>query len=552
MRAHRRASSASFAKGATLPGETVFKLYDTFGFPVDLTRVIASERGFSVDKAGFDAEMEKQRGAQRVLGSGEEGVADVHKALARSSARPSSSATRRRTRERQDRRCSSTARASSATGARRGRSLDRRRRSTASRADRSATPARSTATSSTIEVIDTPRSRRRRALLHLGRGRARHARASATTATFERRRRRAATRSARTTRRRTFCTSRSSRCSATHVAQKGSLVAPDRLRFDFAHFAPMTRRARSGSVEDLVNDEIRNNADSRRSRCMPFDEAQAARRGGAVRREVRRHGARRARSARDSVELCGGTHVRRAGDIGLFKIIGEVGRRAGRAAHRGGHRRGRARLRAQARGRAGEAGERAQGAAVRGRAARRQAARGAARRSEREIEKLKRKHRARAAAGATCSPRCVTSRGIKVLAARADVDDAKALRDIGRSAARQARLGRRRARRRRPTARWRWWRPSRRSHRARARRQDHRRARQDRRRQGRRQAGAGAGRRQRRVASSTRRWNRSTDSSRDKLTRWQGTTAASATASRRRCASSSSTPTSRRSSKSTR
>src|SRR5207247_10163198 len=57
--------------GATLPGETVFKLYDTFGFPADLTRVIAEERGFSIDEAGFDREMDKQRNR------GDFGPADV-------------------------------------------------------------------------------------------------------------------------------------------------------------------------------------------------------------------------------------------------------------------------------------------------------------------------------------------------------------------------------------------------------------------------------------------------------------------------------------------
>src|SRR5262249_5229504 len=69
-------------KGATLAGETLFKLYDTYGFPVDLTRVIAEERGFSVDEAGFDAAMQKQQALSSTFsGSGEAGVEDVHKEL---------------------------------------------------------------------------------------------------------------------------------------------------------------------------------------------------------------------------------------------------------------------------------------------------------------------------------------------------------------------------------------------------------------------------------------------------------------------------------------
>ncbi|MCA1665204.1 MAG: alanine--tRNA ligase, partial [Myxococcales bacterium] len=69
------------SKGATLPGETVFKLYDTYGFPVDLVRVIAEERGYGVDEAGFDAAMDEQRARGEFAGSGEAGVADVHKEL---------------------------------------------------------------------------------------------------------------------------------------------------------------------------------------------------------------------------------------------------------------------------------------------------------------------------------------------------------------------------------------------------------------------------------------------------------------------------------------
>src|SRR5262249_19097493 len=107
-----------------------------------------------------------------------------------------------------------------------------------------------------------------------------------------------------------------------HVAQKGSLVGPDRLRFDFAHFQPMTDEEKR-AVEDKVNDEIRANLDTR-TELMGFEDAKRA---GAVALFGEKYGdsVRVLHIGSESVELCGGTHVRRAGDIGLFKITQDVG-----------------------------------------------------------------------------------------------------------------------------------------------------------------------------------------------------------------------------------
>jgi alanyl-tRNA synthetase len=108
----------------------------------------------------------------------------------------------------------------------------------------------------------------------------------------------------------------------THVQQKGSLVAPDRLRFDFSHFQPVTPQELT-TIERLVNAEIRRNEPAH-TELMEYDQAVAA---GAMAlfgekydREVRV-----LRIGDFSMELCGGTHVSRAGDIGLFKITAESG-----------------------------------------------------------------------------------------------------------------------------------------------------------------------------------------------------------------------------------
>ncbi len=108
----------------------------------------------------------------------------------------------------------------------------------------------------------------------------------------------------------------------THVTQKGSLVAPERLRFDFAHHKPMSHDELA-RVEALVNAEVRRNAEAE-VRQMGYDEAIAF---GAMALFGEKYGdeVRVLKMGDFSTELCGGTHVGRTGDIGLFKIVGEAG-----------------------------------------------------------------------------------------------------------------------------------------------------------------------------------------------------------------------------------
>lgn len=112
-----------------------------------------------------------------------------------------------------------------------------------------------------------------------------------------------------------------------HVSQKGSLVAADRLRFDFSHNAPVTD-AELEKIEDIVNSEILANSDVTKE-VMPIE---AARKKGALALFGEKYGdeVRVVTMGGDySIEFCGGCHVKRTGDIGLFKITSETGISAG-------------------------------------------------------------------------------------------------------------------------------------------------------------------------------------------------------------------------------
>ncbi|HWI40648.1 MAG TPA: DHHA1 domain-containing protein, partial [Verrucomicrobiae bacterium] len=111
-----------------------------------------------------------------------------------------------------------------------------------------------------------------------------------------------------------------------HVKQSGSLVTPERLRFDFTHFAPLSEQELT-AVEDAVNETVMGNAEVQ-TREMEMEEAV---KGGATALFGEKYGerVRVVRVGEVSTELCGGTHVGAAGEIGLFKIVSEAGIAAG-------------------------------------------------------------------------------------------------------------------------------------------------------------------------------------------------------------------------------
>jgi alanyl-tRNA synthetase len=107
-----------------------------------------------------------------------------------------------------------------------------------------------------------------------------------------------------------------------HVQQKGSLVDAEKLRFDFSHYQPV-EPGQIAEIETLVNNQIRGNLETR-AEVMDME---AAKNSGAIALFGEKYGdvVRVLRIGSDSIELCGGTHVPRAGDIGLFKIVFETG-----------------------------------------------------------------------------------------------------------------------------------------------------------------------------------------------------------------------------------
>ncbi|HZF26293.1 MAG TPA: alanine--tRNA ligase [Steroidobacteraceae bacterium] len=307
------------ARGKTIAGEAVFKLYDTYGFPVDLTADIARERGLSIDQAGFEKAMEAQRERARAASkfgvdlrsgvtvegstefSGYEGIQDQGRVV--EVIRDGAKVERLRAGEE-------------------GQVILDRTPFYAEAGGQVGDQGRLTAAGVRFDVVDTQKLGNAHA--HVGKlaqGEIKPGDVVSAQVDGERRR---ATMLNHTATHLLHAALRN--VLGTHVTQKGSLVAPDRLRFDFSHYQAVSPEELT-QIERLVNAQIRENAPADTD-VMPFDQAVAA---GAMALfgEKYESDVRVLKVGDFSMELCGGTHVKRAGDIGFFKIIGESGIAAG-------------------------------------------------------------------------------------------------------------------------------------------------------------------------------------------------------------------------------
>ena len=207
-----------------------------------------------------------------------------------------------------------------------------------------------------------------------------------------------------------------------HVVQKGSLVDPNRLRFDFAHFEAMSP-AQVSAVEDIVNDLIQQNAGADIGQ-MGFDDAKKK---GAMALFGEKYGDRvRVVGFGPSVELCGGTHVERTGDIGLFKITSEGPLAAGVRRLEAVTGKGAVEWVRHQSGLLAEAAARLK-APVDEVPARVEKLQESLKAAHQELEKLKQKAQTASAAGAVSQ--AIDVNGIKLLALNASDVDPKGLRD---------------------------------------------------------------------------------------------------------------------------
>lgn len=299
-----------------IPGDVLFKLYDTYGFPADLTADIARERGLTIDQAGFEKEMEAQRERARAasqFGGGYPGKIDI------------------------DAECEFTGYENLSDQAevlalyKGEEAVDTLTSGEEGMVVLSQTPFYAESggqvgdagvlksSGATFDVADTQKQGHG-VNAHFGKVASGELKVGDTlTAEVD------------TTRRQAIILNHSAthllhaalrKVLGEHVMQKGSLVQPDRLRFDFSHFEAMTPE-QIAEVEALVNKQIRAN-DEVVTRVMSYDDAVDA---GAMALFGEKYGddVRVLSIGEFSTELCGGVHAKRAGDIGCMKIIVEAG-----------------------------------------------------------------------------------------------------------------------------------------------------------------------------------------------------------------------------------
>jgi alanyl-tRNA synthetase len=414
------------AKGDTdkiVPGQLAFQLYDTYGFPLDLTRVIAGGRGFAVDEPGYEAAMDEQRRRSEFQGSGEAAIAPVFQTIADDVGQTKFLGYQATTGK-------STVIALVADGKQvdvvgpysRGVGVVVAETPFyGEQGGQIGDAGRLASASATMAVRDCKRPVST-LWVHLGDIESGELRVGDTVELSVDAERRDAIRRNHSATHLVHWALR--HVLGAHVTQKGSLVAPDRLRFDFSHGAPLSPEDKRG-VEDLVNERIRRNA-ATDTAVLPIAEAKQA---GAIAFFGEKYGDTvRVVTMGESKEFCGGTHVARTGDIAFFKITEETGvaqgvRRLEAVTGAG----------ALAYVRRMESELLESGALLRAGefeiAARIGKLQSELREQEKEIEKLRRK--LASGGGRDLVSEAQDVGGVRVLATRADVADAKALRDVG-------------------------------------------------------------------------------------------------------------------------
>ncbi len=305
----------SLRGGKVIDGETVFKLYDTYGFPFDLTADIARERGLTIDQAGFDVAMEEQR--KRSQEASKFGV-DLRSDAKVDTRTLFQGYERLKAGGRVTMLLKDGVTAEMLVAGEKGEVILDRTPFYAESGGQVGDTGQLTAVGTLFEVLDT--QKRGAAHSHIGVLKTGTIRIGEELEAHVNGERRQATMLNHSATHLLHAALR--KVLGTHVQQKGSLVAPDRLRFDFSHSQAVTAEELL-EIERLVNAQIRANAPGE-TRVMPYDSAVAA---GALALfgEKYEKDVRVLRLGDFSMELCGGTHVQRAGDIGLFKIVSESG-----------------------------------------------------------------------------------------------------------------------------------------------------------------------------------------------------------------------------------
>ncbi|HUD90362.1 alanine--tRNA ligase [Sphingobium sp.] len=319
-------ATVDLTEGGTLPGETAFKLYDTYGFPYDLTEDALRSRGLTVDRSGFDSAMAEQKAAARAAwkGSGEKASDEIWFDIAEKAGNTEFIGY-----------ASTEGEGEVLAIVKDGVNFDSATAGETVTIVTNQTPfygesggqmgdagviSSQGGLSAKVEDTSKPLGRLHAHRATIEAGSVKVGDTVHLVVDVERRDRVRANHSA------THLLHAALRNElGAHVTQKGSLVAPDRLRFDFSHPEALTH-AQIARIEADVNAHIRHN-DEVTTRLMTPDDAIAA---GAMALfgekygdEVRVLSMGKGDAHSYSVELCGGTHVRALGDIALLKIVSE-------------------------------------------------------------------------------------------------------------------------------------------------------------------------------------------------------------------------------------